>query len=493
MIYMHIAVLGFLVLIFIKSRNQKYEISEDAKSHKIGIELLYPMAKYIIEVLKLDKVLGLNGKIEGQIKKIYITKKPEKILEEYWHKKISIIILIIMLTNLFSIFYLINNTNPIIQNKRYLKRPPPGMGSENEEVNVYLKGEEEKSIRNFTVEVQEKMHSKEELLEMFKRSEEFLDEEILGENSSFSEIYYDLNLVTTIPDTSITVDWISDEFELLDSKGRINNENVGEWGREVNLKAKLSYDENELEYNRIIKIMPKTYTEEELIKQDLQRDIDLYSEKTRHDEFQELPNKTRGYDLMWESVGQAGSINLLVFALVLSIAMWFYQDQKLKDKIKIRDTQLLVDYPEVVNKFTLLMNAGMTLQQAWIKIVSDYKKKVNDKEQGKRFVYEEMIITSNELKLGIPEVRAYEEFGQRVGLLPYMKFSSLIAQNLKKGGQGLSKMLNHEAREAFELRKEMAKRQGEEASTKLLGPMIIILFVVLAIVLIPALSNFKIM
>jgi len=80
----------------------------------------------------------------------------------------------------------------------------------------------------------------------------------------------------------------------------------------------------------------------------------------------------------------------------------------------------------------------------------------------------------------------------RAGLLPFMKFSSILVQNLKKGNRNMVDLLRQEAAEAFQERKETVKKLGEEASTKLLGPMIILLFMVLAIILIPAFISFRI-
>jgi hypothetical protein len=103
-----------------------------------------------------------------------------------------------------------------------------------------------------------------------------------------------------------------------------------------------------------------------------------------------------------------------------------------------------------------------------------------------------MLATTYELKLGVPENKAYEQFGRRTGLIPYIKFSSLISQNLKKGTKGFTELLLHEATQAFENRKESAKRQGEEAGTKLLIPMMLLLVIVFLIIMIPAFMAFQI-
>ncbi|MEG0227869.1 MAG: hypothetical protein RR683_04070, partial [Lachnospiraceae bacterium] len=72
------------------------------------------------------------------------------------------------------------------------------------------------------------------------------------------------------------------------------------------------------------------------------------------------------------------------------------------------------------------------------------------------------------------------------GLQPYLKLGALLSQNLRKGTKGLSDLLQLEAIQAFEERKNLAKRLGEEASTKLLVPMFFMLAIVLVIVIVPA-------
>ena len=168
--------------------------------------------------------------------------------------------------------------------------------------------------------------------------------------------------------------------------------------------------------------------------------------------------------------------------------MFIAYDKDLYDKVEKRNQQMLLDYPEIINKITLLLGAGMPLANAWHKIVEDYR----EKDTKKRYAYEEMIITSNELMLGTSEIIAYERFGRRVKLLPYLRFASLIAQNVKKGSSDLLKILEVEAIESFEDRKELAKRIGEEAGTKLLFPMMLMLLIVLIIVIVPAFLSFQI-
>lgn len=62
----------------------------------------------------------------------------------------------------------------------------------------------------------------------------------------------------------------------------------------------------------------------------------------------------------------------------------------------------------------------------------------------------------------------------------------------KKGTKGLAELLQREAAGAFEERKAAARKLGEETSTRLLGPMFLMLGVVLMIIVVPAFLTIQI-
>ena len=103
----------------------------------------------------------------------------------------------------------------------------------------------------------------------------------------------------------------------------------------------------------------------------------------------------------------------------------------------------------------------------------------------------ELLLTAHELEVGISEPDAIEHFGKRCGTREYMRFSALLIQNMKKGSTDLIGMLKEESEDAFALRKNEARKLGEEASTKLLLPMVMMLTVVMIIIMVPAYMSFS--
>ena len=66
----------------------------------------------------------------------------------------------------------------------------------------------------------------------------------------------------------------------------------------------------------------------------------------------------------------------------------------------------------------------------------------------------------------------------------------LLAAQLRQGNDRMLALLSEEADLALLERRRSARRKGEEAGTKLLFPMLIMLIVVMFLILLPALNGF---
>ena len=99
-------------------------------------------------------------------------------------------------------------------------------------------------------------------------------------------------------------------------------------------------------------------------------------------------------------------------------------------------------------------------------------------------------MTSEQMRQGVAEGRAYEEFGRRCGVLSYIRLCSLLEQNRRNGSKNLKELLRLEMAQAFEMRKHQARRLGEEAGTKLLLPLFLLLGMVMVMVAVPAMLEF---
>ena len=153
---------------------------------------------------------------------------------------------------------------------------------------------------------------------------------------------------------------------------------------------------------------------------------------------------------------------------------------------------MLLDYPEIVSKLTVFIGAGMTIRLALAGIVRDYE---DDRLQNPdsfevHYAYEALTHALAKLKTGSNEGKVYHEFGRDCKLRPYMKLAGILEQNRRNGIANIRAILNAEMAQAWEERKNLARRLGEEAGTKLLGPLFIMLIIVMVIIIVPAMLSF---
>lgn len=172
----------------------------------------------------------------------------------------------------------------------------------------------------------------------------------------------------------------------------------------------------------------------------------------------------------------------IMLAFAALIGMPIVVDKSLDDKIKKRRLAIQMEFPEFVNKMTILVNAGMTISRAWEKIATETKKDTP--------LFREMQYTVGEIRSGKPEAVAYEEFARRCKIKEIIKFVSVVVLNLKKGGAEVVPVLKAQGMECWEMRKSAAKQLGEEAGTKVLIPMMIMFVGIILIVVTPALMSF---
>ncbi len=160
-------------------------------------------------------------------------------------------------------------------------------------------------------------------------------------------------------------------------------------------------------------------------------------------------------------------------------------DVDLKNRVKKRRLSMQIDFPEFLNKLTLLVDAGLPVSGAWTKIVEESKGK------SERPLYREMELVYLQIRSGKSEFAAYEEFAKRCRMLEVTKFTAVLLMNLRKGSGELIISLRALSDECWQGRVQMAKRLGEEASTRLLFPMMLMLAGVMIIVIIPVILEFQ--
>lgn len=383
------------------------------------------------------------------------------------------------------VIYSMRQIQPSIDRNDY------GKGTRTEELDVKV-GNKKKKIRT-NVEVSERQYSTEEIQELFGRIIRRMDKLILNGNQTPDHVENDLDLITEVPGEPVMVSWELDRYDVMNIKGEIQEKNLAEKGTLVKLNAVLTYTANEEEqaaYQCVVCIYPKKLSGEEKVNKAVTEKLKEADTKAREKKTLTLPKRLGNKTLRYYHPFDNRGVVVMAMGVLIGILLYALQKQNAKKELEDRKKQMLRDYPEIINKLTLYLGAGMTIKRAWRKVTEGYAR---NKEEGKeRHAYEEMIQTCHEMDSGVTESESYENFGRRCDVQVYIRLGALLSQNLRKGTKGLTELLKLESIQAFEERKAQAKRLGEEAGTKLLLPMFLMLAVVLVIVIVPAFLTLQI-
>ena len=338
--------------------------------------------------------------------------------------------------------------------------------------------------------VSERIYREEELPEVFSRCMEWLARTVPGDNLSLAEITGDVVLPTQWEGHGVSIRWGSSDPDLVSPFGTVRNESLQDEA-DVTLTAWLSDPAGLMEepYLLPLTVLPPEAGESEKLKIRFLSYLDEQDLSQQSDAFFVLPREFEGRALTYSQPDKRNFSVLLVMGPALALLLSLRERQQEKDAASSRLRQLLLDYPEIVSKLVVFLGAGMTVRLAWENIVEDYERDLS-RGHPSRFAYEEMSAALSRLKTGESESAVYNSFGRRCGLRQYMKLSGILEQNRRAGMANLRPLLTQEMQRAWEERKTLARRQGEEAGTRLLGPLFLMLVIVMVIIITPAILSF---
>lgn len=176
-----------------------------------------------------------------------------------------------------------------------------------------------------------------------------------------------------------------------------------------------------------------------------------------------------------------GEISLLLLGVLAAAVTPLLMIRELDARIRRKQQEMIIELPEFLSTMILLVNAGETVNRAWIRAVRAKPHKAQSP------LYKELLIAVHELEMNASFGKVLEEFSKRCALHEISLFTSTLLLNHKRGGSEFVNALQALSLELWQRRKAVSRTLGEEASSKLVFPMVVIFIVVMVIVGSPAL------
>lgn len=364
-----------------------------------------------------------------------------------------------------------------------LKRPTVGENEKEYEINFSYDGTES----NIKVLIGERQLEFAEAQKIFDEGFSEIIRLLEELNGDLANVTENIILPENVLDGALSITWESKDRKYIGDDGILNSDGckkIAEEGQAVVIAAKVVLQDYAAELEIPICISRDVITDEERKTNIVAEAVGAAEKAFVKEDYVELPTKIGDKEIEYYRFKESSWWKYIVLGVTAAMGFVLVQRQKEINARKIRDEELQLAFAPIITKLTLLIGAGINIRGAWEKLVNDYKREIK-----KNAAYEEMLRVYNEMQNGLSEGQAYVLFGKRCRLSPYVKLANLLEQNLRKGTKGLSESLEHEVWEAFEERKALAYRLGDEAGTKLLIPMIMSLGIIIVFCVAPAFLN----
>lgn len=334
-----------------------------------------------------------------------------------------------------------------------------------------------------TCTVDERQYSVAEIEEMWPLFVEELEKSVIGENVSAEEITGGLYYADMLEGYPFELTYQSEPAGILGRDGR--REAVLEKEEIVGITVTAEYGEMCYVHSFFVKLLPESIETQEAWRTHIEEEMQLLQQKSVTSSFFTLPQEVDGEVLHWSEPKDYKGWLILLCSSVVSIIFLFSDRFQKKEDEKKRREEITDSYPAFALRYAMLVSAGLTLRQAMQRIAG------GERAAGKA-LYREIARGMNELETGVSEGMVYENIGKRCDTTQMRKFGTLLASNLRKGQDGLGKLLREEAMNAMAERRETIRKKGETAGTKLLFPMLLLLLIVFVVIMVPAFSSFTI-
>ena len=351
-------------------------------------------------------------------------------------------------------------------------------------------GEEEEKI---SLSVSPQALTEKQATARLDEAEKEIDGTVMGNNASLDHVSKALSLRKTYVQGSVSAMWSFSESSIIAADGSLiygNLEKVSPLTMYATAKLSCAGQERAYTFPMVV-VMPDADSAEGFTYY-LKQALAKADEENPTAETITLPEEIGNVALHWSK--EPDNRGMLIAALGLAAGVGIVVGRREEDirKEKKRQRELTDDYPAIVSALSLYVSAGITPRAAFKRIFAGYRNQLERQKGPPRPGYEAIGVVVRKMEDGVGEEETYSELGRLTGNDSYGKLAMMLSKNVKRGQTNMAAILEKEEQEAFAERKIRARTLGEEASTKLLLPMMMLLGVVMVVMIAPAMLTLRI-
>lgn len=368
-----------------------------------------------------------------------------------------------------------------------LPRRPFGQGDRTQE--IILKDRRDKKM--VSVVIGEREISDKDLEKLFSDFYRKLKDNLRGDNRSLSQVNKPLKFDDELKGYPFTIDYEPEDLSLIGLAGELGDEAgelKGESVKKTRIKVTASYKDWEQSKSYLITLIAPEKKEPVSVLYKTAEKLKQMEEDARRKENVIFPERM-GNVFVSVPGSENGIYGIILLAVIAPHAWILRRFYRLREKELKRQKEAEEDFPIIVHLLTLYMKSGLSFASTVHRICMNHIRSEELKEG--RELFEEITFMDKQMEMGVSQKDVCLGWAKRSRNALYRKLSMALIQFFVKGSKEGDRILELMEKEAFEQRIDRARKEGKKAETKLVLPMVFLLFMVMIIVLFPAIVRFQ--
>ncbi len=368
-----------------------------------------------------------------------------------------------------------------------IKRPEPGGKSVYIplEVNAEYSGENTRQQLNITVEERSMTGAEieKEMDECVKYIESLFERNDKGEMTLSSSV--------RLPDeygiSGMTIRWESSDPVLISEKGDVDVIALAGSSETVKLTAELSYDGHvrDVDFDIVLE------DDRSMYKDSMRARIASFAAEINTDRTSAavpLPSElSDGIIVNWKMKRRSLTGVILIGGALVMAFIYCGRYKRISKRVSDYRESVRNEFPAVIDKLILLLNSGLTVFSAMMRISDDY-------ECSEYCACPEMRAEASEIGRRVRNMNSnmideWKDLASRMESSDMLRFCTILADNISTGS-GLVEKLEAESSTLREMRRKEMRKRIHMTDSKMMLPMIIMLFSLILITVSPAIISF---
>ncbi len=436
----------------------------------------FSFKKKVINVLVGDRQI-ISNNLSNLYKGIRLNVELEKHKKKMLYRYFAVCIICAILVITFFIGEVLQKRSLTV-----IERPERGEGSISVPVEISASYEDTSVNGNTNVYISERRLTKKEAESAVEECARDIRNIVPADSNGIRIIFEDIDLPESDEKSGASIKWSSSDPVLVSDEGRVDVLALSGESEKILLTAEISLEDiqKQVDLELLVARDPKMY------KSSISNSIEEMLKNIDSDgngKAVVLPQKLdNGVNLKWNTKQDKRAAVAAIIGLMCILGIYLGRYSGLRKKVRRYREDVVENFPYIIDKLVLMLNSGLTVFSAMMKISEDSMLRNN---------VSPLSTELTNIGIRVKETNAlwldeWKDFAVRMESSDMLRFVSILEDNYKKGGELVEK-LEAEGDNMREMRKKNVQQRIRLIDSKMTLPLMLMLMSLVIVSVTPAL------